>query len=640
MLRSQDYREDLGTETPQASRRRLAIACYNILDSAAERDFDNLTVLAAEVFGASFAAISFIDRARQWFKAEKGLGIAETPIEQSLCAHALESPDIFLVKDASLDPTFGTNPLVTGHPHIRFYAGMRVLANDGTPIAAICVMDPMPRPGGLTEAQRMTLQILASQVESLLELRHALIQQKQQVALQRTLSRQLRHMSNHDELTGLPRRNLFREKLDVALEQARQSGRRAAVMTVDVDHFKQINDSFGHDVGDSLLCAFAKRFRAVTRKTDTVARLGGDEFGLVIPDIGDGDDLKIMLHSLGERLHKPFKHNGRVINCEASIGVAIYPDHATSADDLIKCSDLALAAAKTSRGCSAIFSSAMAEDFDRQARMLDIARAAIAANELIPHYQAKVSLATGRIVGFEALARCKQAGAPPLLPEKFAHAFTDGKLAADISRQMLAQVLDDVRHWVDIGAAFGHVAINSSATDFKSDDFAERLLDAIDSRGLDPAMIELEITEGVFLGRGAEQVTRALALLNARGMRVALDDFGTGFASLTHLKKFPVDVIKIDRSFVAGVAINPDDATIVRALIGLGKSLGIETVAEGIETVEQASFLRRHGCNLGQGFFYSAPAPAADVPSLIEQAMPGHMRVQFPQVRGNLSLAC
>lgn len=635
-MRSHDHNEDLGTETPQAFRRRLAIARYNILDSAAERDFDNLTVLAAEVFGASFAAISFIDRARQWLKAEQGLGIAETPIEQSFCAHALESPDIFLVEDASLDPMFDANPLVTGHPHIRFYAGMRVLANDGTPIAAICVMDRVPRPGGLTEAQRLTLQILASQVESLLKLRHALIQQKQQVALQRRLSRQLRHMSNHDELTGLPRRNLFREKLDAALEQARQSGRRAAVMTVDVDHFKQINDSFGHDVGDSLLCAFAKRFRAATRKTDTVARLGGDEFGLVIPDIDAGDDLKMLLRSLGERLHKPFKHSGRVIDCEASIGVAIYPDHATSADELVKCSDLALAAAKTSRGCSAIFSSAMAEDFDRQARMLDIARAAIAANELIPHYQAKVSLATGRIVGFEALARFKQAGAPPLLPEMFAHAFTDGKLAADISRQMLAQVLDDVRHWVDIDAAFGHIAINSSATDFKSDDFAERLLDAIDSRGLDPAMIELEITEGVFLGRGAEQVTRALALLNARGVRVALDDFGTGFASMTHLKKFPVDVIKIDRSFVAGVATSPDDATIVRALIGLGKSLGIETVAEGIETVEQASFLRRHGCNLGQGFFYSAPAPAADVPSLIKQAMPDDVCAQL----GKLSLAC
>lgn len=639
-MRSHVHVEDLGTETPQASRRRLAIARYNILDSAAERDFDNLTVLAAEVFGASFAAISFIDRARQWLKAEQGLGITETPIEQSFCAHALESPDIFLVEDASLDPMFDTNPLVTGHPHIRFYAGMRVLANDGTPIAAICVMDRVPRPGGLTEAQRLTLQILASQVESLLELRHALIQQKQQVALQRRLSRQLRHMSNHDELTGLPRRNLFRKKLDAALEQARQSGGRAAVMTVDVDHFKQINDSFGHDVGDSLLCAFAKRFRAATRKTDTVARLGGDEFGLVIPDIDAGDDLKMLLRSLGERLHKPFRHNGRVIDCEASIGVAIYPDHAASADELVKCSDLALAAAKTSRGCSAIFSSAMAEDFDRQARMLDIARAAIEANELVPHYQAKVSLATGRIVGFEALARFKQAGAPPLLPEMFAHAFTDGKLAADISRQMLAQVLDDVRHWVDIDAAFGHIAINSSATDFKSDDFAERLLDAIDSRGLDPAMIELEITEGVFLGRGAEQVTRALALLNARGVRVALDDFGTGFASLTHLKKFPVDVIKIDRSFVAGVATSPDDATIVRALIGLGKSLGIETVAEGIETVEQASFLRRHGCNLGQGFFYGAPAPAADVPSLIEQAMVDDARAQFPKMRGNLPLAC
>ncbi|MBW8297326.1 MAG: EAL domain-containing protein [Sphingopyxis sp.] len=645
-MRSQDYIEEPGTETSQASYRRLAIARYNILDSAAERDFDNLTVLAAKVFGASFAAISFIDRTRQWFKAEHGLGVAETPIEQSFCAHALETPGIFLVKDASLNPMFGANPLVTGHPHIRFYAGMRVLANDRTPIAAICVMDPVPRPDGLTEAQRLTLQILASQVESLLELRHAVILQKQQVALQRTLSRQLRHMSNHDELTGLPRRNLFREKLDAALEEAKRSGRRAAVMTVDVDHFKQINDSFGHDVGDALLCAFAKRFRAATRKTDTVARLGGDEFGLVIPDIGPSDDLKMLVRSLGDRLHKPFKHNGRVIDCEASIGVAIYPDHATSADDLIKCSDLALAAAKRSRGCSAIFSLAMAEDFDRQARILEIARAAISANELIPHYQAKVSLATGRIVGFEALARCKQAGAPPLLPEMFAHAFSDGKLAADISRQMLAQVLDDIRHWVDVGAAFGHVAINSSATDFKSDDFGERLLDAIDTRGLDPAMIELEITEGVFLGRGTEQVTRALALLSERGVRIALDDFGTGFASLTHLKQFPVDVIKIDRSFVAGVATRPDDATIVRALIGLGKSLGIETVAEGIETVEQASFLRRHGCDLGQGFFYCTPAPAADVPSLIKRAMPDympaklHMPAKHPTMRGSLSLAC
>ncbi|OWQ97144.1 hypothetical protein CDQ92_08720 [Sphingopyxis bauzanensis] len=639
-LRSQDNIDDLDAECPQASRRRMAIARYNILDSAAERDFDNLTILAAEVFGATFAAISFIDRTRQWFKAKHGLGVAETPIEQSFCAHALKSSGIFLVKDAAHDRIFAANPLVTGDPHIRFYAGMRVLANDGTPIAAICVMDSAPRPEGLTQAERLTLQILASQVESLLELRHALILQKQQVALQRTLSRQLRHMSNHDELTGLPRRNLFREKLDAALADAGQTGRRAAVMTVDVDHFKQINDSFGHDVGDSLLCAFAKRFRAATRSTDTVARLGGDEFGLVIPDIGAGDDLKMLLRSLGERLHKPFKHNGRVINCEASIGVAIYPDHATSADDLIKCSDLALAAAKTSRGCSAIFSSGMAENFDRQARMLDIARAAIATNELIPHYQAKVSLATGRIVGFEALARCQQAGTPPLLPEMFAHAFTDGKLAADISRQMLAQVLDDVRHWVDTGAAFGHVAINRSAADFRSDDFAERLLDAIDSRGLDPAMIELEVTEGVFLGRGNEQVTRALALLNARGVRVALDDFGTGFASLTHLKKFPVDVIKIDRSFVAGVATSPDDATIVRALIGLGKSLGIETVAEGIETVEQASFLRRHGCDLGQGFFYSAPAPAADVPSLIERTLPHYRPAKFPTTRGSLALAC
>lgn len=257
-------------------RRLAAIARYQILDSAAERDFNNLVLLAAQVFDAPFAAISFLDGERQWFKAEHGLGIRETPIEQSFCAHALGSSDIFVVEDAAANPAFANNPVVTGHPHIRFYAGMRVLANDGTPIAAICVMDAKPRIGELNETQQQTLRVLALQVQSLLELRHAVIQQKCQVAFQRTLSKRLQHLSNHDELTGLPRRTLFRERLDAAMAEARNHGRRVAVMTVDVDHFKQVNDSFGHDVGDSLLRAFAKRFRAGLRKTDTVARLGGD----------------------------------------------------------------------------------------------------------------------------------------------------------------------------------------------------------------------------------------------------------------------------------------------------------------------------------------------------------------------------
>lgn len=619
-------------------RRLAAIARYQILDSAAERDFNNLVLLAAQVFDAPFAAISFLDGERQWFKAEHGLGIRETPIEQSFCAHALGSSDIFVVEDAAANPAFANNPVVTGHPHIRFYAGMRVLANDGTPIAAICVMDAKPRIGELNETQQQTLRVLALQVQSLLELRHAVIQQKCQVAFQRTLSKRLQHLSNHDELTGLPRRTLFRERLDAAMAEARNHGRRVAVMTVDVDHFKQVNDSFGHDVGDSLLRAFAKRFRAGLRKTDTVARLGGDEFGLVIPDIGHDDELTTLLRSLSDRLHKPFRHKGRIVDCEASLGVAIFPDHASSADDLIKCSDLALASA--ARGCTVTFSPAMAEAFERESRMLAIARTAIAAEGLIPHYQPKLNLASGRIVGFEALARCKQSGAPPLLPEMFAHAFTDGKLAADISRQMLSHVLNDIRRWVDQGTEFGHVAINSCAADFRGDDFAERLLDAIDSQGLDPAMIELEITEGVFLGRGAEQVARALGLLSKRGVRIALDDFGTGFASLTHLKQFPVDIIKIDRSFIAGVVTNPDDATIVRALIGLGRNLGIETVAEGIETIEQASFLRRHGCDLAQGFFYGGALPANQVPSLVRNAIPHFADTAPKRAAGNLAVAC
>ena len=388
-------------------------------------------------------------------------------------------------------------------------------------------------------------------------------------------------------------------------------------MLVDVDHFKQINDSLGHDTGDAMLCAFADRLRAVLRKNDTVARLGGDEFGIVLPGIRREDQIAGMVQSLNTRLHEPIEHNGRLIDCRASIGVAIYPDDSTTAERLIKCSDLALAEAKRSRGCAKTFCSSMADEFERDARMLAVAREGVEEQRIVAHYQPKIDLQTGALVGFEALVRCDRIGHAPILPEMFALAFADRELAAAISEQMMASVLDDVRRWGDRGLGFGHIAINACAADFQADDFGERLLDGIDMRRLNPGMIELEVTEGVFLGRGAHHVARALSLLSLRGVRIALDDFGTGYASLTHLKQFPVDVLKIDRSFVAGIGKNPDDTAIVRALIGLGNSLGIETVAEGIETAAQARFVKAQGCDVGQGFLYSAAQSATHVPALI-----------------------
>lgn len=614
---ARDFQKVPVAEDPKRVQRRLAIGQYNILDSAPEADFDDITMLVSRICEAQSAAISLIDEHRQWFKSACGIDVRETPLSVSFCVHAIESEDVFVVKDARLDLRFANNSLVTGPPYIRFYAGMRILASDGTPIASLCVFDPEPRPRGLTEDEAVTLRVLATQVQALLELRHSLIQREAQVAAQTALSEELRHVADHDVLTGLPHRRLFNTRLRNALLDAQEEGTRVALLLIDVDHFKQINDSLGHIVGDAMLVSFANRMRSVTRASDTVARLGGDEFGVLLTGINRSEEVAAIVRSLNHRLHQPIEHEGRQVDCRASIGLAIYPDHATSAEQLTRCSDLALAEAKQSRGCVETFRHSMGEEFERESRMLQIARQGIDKQRIIPHYQPKIALSSGQLVGFEALVRCDINGRQPILPEMFELAFGDRELSAAISRQMIDRVLDDVRGWVDNGVAFGHVAINTCAADFHANNFAERLLARIEQRGLNPGLIEVEVTEGVFLGRGAHHVARALALLNERGIRIALDDFGTGFASLTHLKQFPVDVLKIDRSFVAGIGNNPDDTAIVRALIGLGQSLGIETVAEGIETMAQAEFVRKHGCDVGQGFLFSTARPADLVPSII-----------------------
>lgn len=609
------------TARPQQERlrRRNAIARYKILDSAPESQFDNIARLAASILGTRSAAISFIDDTRQWFKARCGLEPRETAISVSFCSHAIKADALFVIKDASKDPRFAKNPLVTGAPHIRFYAGMRILAADGTPIAALCVIDPVARPQGLTPVEEATLRTLAGQVEALLELRRLVLEREDQVIAQSQLSEKLRHVAEHDELTGLPRRDLFHKQLIRAMDDASGSSSRFALLFVDVDHFKQLNDSLGHDAGDALLCGFAERLRTELRKTDSAARLGGDEFAVILNGIGPDHQITDLVKSLNQRLHEPIPHRGRMIGCRASIGLAIYPDHAADTEGLMKCADLALAEAKLTRGRVETFSMRMKEEFDRGTEMLSVARVGLESGRIVPHYQPKIDLNTGALVGFEALVRCQTLDNALIMPDNFSHAFEDRELAVAISREMISSVLNDIRSWVDCGLQFGHVAINTGAADFRGNTFAETLLDQIALRGLAPSMIELEVTEGVFLGRGSQHVSRALSVLNKAGVRIALDDFGTGYASLTHLKQFRVDVLKIDRSFVSGIGRNLDDTAIVRALIGLGRSLGIATVAEGIETASQAKFARSHGCDIGQGYLFGKAQPGEFVPAMINR---------------------
>jgi diguanylate cyclase (GGDEF)-like protein/PAS domain S-box-containing protein len=440
---------------------------------------------------------------------------------------------------------------------------------------------------------------------------------------EKTAEERVRWSASHDGLTGLANRSLFQERLDLAIQAANVDGGAVGLLLLDLDHFKQINDTLGHDAGDSLLTLFAERLRSVVRATDTVARLGGDEFAIVLPDVQSELSLIQLSRSIHDCLREPFVHAGRMLDCRASMGASMFPMHGRTSEALMKNADIALYAAKAAgRGTVTLFEPHMRDDVHRRTSMVQLARDALRDDRIVPYYQPKLDLARRSIVGFEALLRWRSEGGRVGEPAAIEAAFEDIEVAAAISDRMLERVIADVRGWLDKGVEFRHVAINSSAAEFRRDNFAEGLLEQLRQARIPTHHIQLEVTETVFLGRGAEYVHRALALLSARGVRIALDDFGTGYASLRHLKQFPVDILKIDKSFVRDMEDDPGDEAIIRAVLNLGRSLGIKVVAEGIETEAQAEHLRALECDFGQGFLYSKAVAASRVPGLVARYRP------------------
>ncbi|HYD24069.1 MAG TPA: EAL domain-containing protein [Croceibacterium sp.] len=440
---------------------------------------------------------------------------------------------------------------------------------------------------------------------------------------EKTAEERVRWSASHDTLTRLANRSLFQEKLDLAIRAAAAEGGAVGLVLLDLDHFKQINDTLGHDAGDGLLRMFAERLRGVVRSHDTVARLGGDEFAIVLPDTPGEHSLIQLTRSIQERLREPFVHDGRLLDCRASIGASLFPEHGKTCEELLKNADIALYVAKNAgRATVSLFEPQMQTDVQQRASMVELARNALREDRIVPYYQPKFDLAGRTVVGFEALLRWRTPRGGIGTPASIAAAFEDLEVASALSDRMIERVIADMRGWLDRGIAFHNVAINASAAEFRRDNFAERLLEQMRRSRIPARCVQLEVTETVFLGRGAEYVHRALALLNARGVKIALDDFGTGYASLRHLKQFPVDNIKIDQSFVQDMQADPGNEAIVSAVINLGRSLGIRVVAEGVETEGQAARLLELGCQFGQGFLFSKPVAARRVPAVLATAVP------------------
>ena len=432
--------------------------------------------------------------------------------------------------------------------------------------------------------------------------------------------------ATHDALTQLPNRTLFQRLLNATVAEGRRKGHSAGLLLLDLDNFKQVNDSLGHDAGDVLLKTFAERLCAVCTDA-TPARLGGDEFAVVLPSVTDTEALLAKASAILESLREPFVHAGRILDCHATVGAALYPRHGRNPEELLKNADIALYAAKAShRGQVIAFDPEHRAELQQRASMISLARSAVHDGRIMPYYQPKVNLADRSIYGFEALLRWRHFDRGIQLPATITAAFEDLELAGAISDQIVDQVVADMRRWLDRGVAFGHVAVNAAAAEFRRDNFAEGLLERLEQAGIPTRYLHLEVTETVFLGRGAEYVDRALKLLSGAGVSIALDDFGTGYASLRHLKQFPVDVIKIDQSFVRDMDTDPEDEAIIEAVLNLGQSLKIGVVAEGIETERQAARLMSLGCKLGQGFLFSQAVSADEAAALVAAPAPIPLR--------------
>ncbi|MFZ0268211.1 putative bifunctional diguanylate cyclase/phosphodiesterase [Caulobacter sp.] len=421
-----------------------------------------------------------------------------------------------------------------------------------------------------------------------------------------------------DALTGLPNRAYFQRKFQEAVDASEIMGELFGLIMIDVDHFKDINDTLGHDAGDALLKRLAEMLHAAFRAGDTVARLGGDEFAVILRGLHSEADMMRPVNALQDLLRRPIEHGGRSFSVSASIGAALHGDLDADPSHMIKNADIALYRAKDEgRNRSVVFDPSMRSALERRIELLRDVRAAIAAEEFVLYYQPVVEIsrdgACPSISGFEALMRWDHPEQGILTPDRFLPAFEDQDLSLKLGDLAFETALKQMREWLDAGVEFGRVAVNISAAQFRSGRLAEEIQDRLKRWNVPCDRLTIEVTENVYMGWGSEMVSDSVHRLHKAGVMIALDDFGTGYASLANLRQFPIDRLKIDKSFVQ----NAEDAAIVKAVITLGASMGMKVVAEGVEDQAQLDALADYGCDQIQGYHFSRPMPAERVPDYV-----------------------
>ena len=442
------------------------------------------------------------------------------------------------------------------------------------------------------------------------------------VSTARAMAEQLTHSAQHDFLTGLPNRMLLNDRVNQAIVLAPRHTKKVAVLFLDLDGFKHINDSLGHPIGDQLLQSIAKRLVTCVRNSDTVSRQGGDEFVVLLSEVEQSEDAAItavrILQAVAEA-HSIDKHD---LHVTASIGLSVFPDDGLDAETLIKNADTAMYQAKENgRQSYQFFKPAMNVRAVERQSIEENLRRALERQEFSLHYQPKINLKTGEITGAEALIRWTHPSRGMVSPAQFIPVAEDCGLILPIGRWVLYEACKQARSWLNAGLPLATMAVNISSMEFRDDGFLEGVFATLKDTGLEPKSLELELTESVLMKR-AESAASVLKTLRESGVQVAVDDFGTGYSSLSYLRKFPIDALKIDQSFVRQITTVPDDTTIVHAMISMGRSLKLRVVAEGVETRQELEFLQHHKCDEAQGYYFSRPVLPQQFAVLLKTGVP------------------
>ncbi len=427
------------------------------------------------------------------------------------------------------------------------------------------------------------------------------------VSLARAMAAEMTHSAQHDFLTGLPNRMLLNDRVNQAIGMVPRHAKKIGVLFLDLDGFKHINDSLGHPTGDKLLQSIAKRLVDCVRSSDTVSRQGGDEFVVLLSEMEQSEDAAISARRILQAVAEAHNIGEHELHVTTSIGVSVYPDDGDDAETLIKNADTAMYQAKENgRQSYQFFRPAMNVRAVERQSIEENLRRALERQEFSLHYQPIVNLRTGEISGAEALIRWSHPVRGPVPPAHFIPVAEDCGLILPIGRWVLREACKQARKWLDAGLPLKTIAVNISSMEFRDEKFLASVFATLTETGLDPKALELELTESVLMKR-AESAASVLKTLRASGVHIAVDDFGTGYSSLSYLRKFPIDALKIDQSFVRQITSAPDDTTIVTAVISMGRSMNLRVVAEGVETAQELAFLQAHLCDEAQGYYFSRP---------------------------------